>query len=362
MGFLKGFATFILSFIFFIALAVFSVAYMIHSTMLSYDFVANQVDKLPISSIARNIAENQVGKELPKTAEFLKEVAYNVIEEQEPWMKTQLKTALYTGYDYFLSKTDTLSITVSLSELKRNLSNTLWQETMDYFHQELAGKSNQEISQYLQDIIDKVPQSLLPPDLAALPANERNQLLEQFLRYSTGLSSNPDFLSLDEQYKNLGDEYINRYLNDFISQVPDAYTLDESSIDSGIMHNLQQVRQYIGYFQTYYIWLIILLVFLMALIFLVNWSIKVPARTLGIELFIFGVIDLAGIILVRMLPTVQSVSQRMDIPSDLSAWIIGLISDITAVGLPLAIGILVVGVIMLVVSFVVPSRKKEELL
>ncbi len=361
MGFLKGFATFIFSFIFFIALAVFCFAFMLRGTVLSYDFVSNQVDKLPISSIARNVAENQIGKELPQQAEFLKDVAYNVIEKQEPWIKTQLKTALDTGYDYFLGDTNTLSITIPLSELKANLTNTLWQETKNYLHDELTGKSNQEMSQYIQDIIQQFPQSLMPADLAALPADERNQNLEQFLRYSAGVAQNPDFPPLDQQYMDLGDEYINRYISDFISQMPDSYTMDESSIDSGIMHTLQQVRQYIGYFQTYYIWLIVLLIVLVGLIFLVNWSIKTPARSLGISILIIGIIDLVGIILVRMLPIMDWVSKWMETSPALNTWVEGLISDVTAVGLPLAIGILVAGVILLVVSFVIPSRKKEML-
>ena len=106
MGCLKSFATFILSFLFFITLTVFSVAFMLHGTVLSHDFVSNQVDKMPISAIARDVAEDQIGNELPQEAEFLKEVAYNVIEKQEPWIKTQLKAAINTGYDYFLGKSE----------------------------------------------------------------------------------------------------------------------------------------------------------------------------------------------------------------------------------------------------------------
>ena len=359
MGCLKGFVTFILSFIFFIGLAVFSVAFMLHGTVLSYDFVSNQVDKVPISAIARDLAENQIGQELPQQAEFLKEVAYNVIEKQEPWIKTQLKAAMNTGYDYFLGKSDTLSIIVPLSELKLNLKDSLRQETRDYLQQELAGKSDAEISSYLQDIIRQIPQDILPPDLLALSPVERNQYTEQYLRDFAGVAPKAGYPALDAHYKSLGDQYINQYLNDFVNEVPDSYTIDESSIDSGVMHALQQAKQYVDYFQTYYTWLIVALLVLVMLIFLVNMSIKAPARALGINLLIFGIIDLVGIILARTLPIMQWISERVTISPALNTWIEGLIYDVTAVALPLTIGILVVGVILLVVSIVIPSKKKE---
>jgi membrane-associated HD superfamily phosphohydrolase len=359
MGCLKSFLTFVLSFIFFIGLSVFSVAFMLHGTVLSYDFVSNQVDKVPISAIARDVTEDQIGKELPQEEEFLKEVAYNVIEEQEPWIKTQLKAAINTGYDYFLGRSDYLTITIPLSELKVNLKESLWQGTKDYLQQELTGKTDAEISSYLQDIIRQIPQDILPPDLLALSPGERNEYIEQYLRDFAGVAPKAGYPALDAHYKSLGDQYLNQYLDDFVNEIPNSFTIDESSIDSGTMHGLQQVRQYVDYFQTYYTWLIVALLVLVMLIFLVNMSIKAPARALGIDLLIFGIIDLVGIILLRTLPITQWVSERVTISPALNTWISGLIYDVTAVALPLTIGILVVGVILLVVSIVIPSKKKE---
>ncbi|MGD0779932.1 MAG: hypothetical protein ABR954_04010 [Dehalococcoidales bacterium] len=359
MGCLKSFLTFVLSFIFFIGLSVFSVAFMLHGTVLSYDFVSNQVDKVPVSAIARDVTEDQIGKELPQEADFLKEVAYNVIEEQEPWIKTQLKAAINTGYDYFLGKSDYLTITIPLSELKVNLKDSLWQGTKDYLQQELTGKTDAEISSYLQDIIRQIPEDILPPDLLALSPDKRNEHIEQYLRDFAGVAPKAGYPALDAYYKSLGDQYLNQYLDDFVNEIPNSFTIDESSIDSGMMHALQQAKQYVDYFQTYYTWLIVALLVLVMLIFLVNMSIKAPARALGVDLLVFGIIDLVGIILLRTLPIMQWISERVTISPALNTWIAGLIYDVTAVALPLTIGILVVGVILLVVSIVIPSKKKE---
>ena len=48
------------------------------------------------------------------------------------------------------------------------------------------------------------------------------------------------------------------------------------------MHTIQDVKQGVGYFQTWYPWLIVLLFVLAGIIFLVNWGVKTPMRAIGI--------------------------------------------------------------------------------
>ncbi len=360
MGFLKGFATVIFSILFFLVLFIFSVAFLVNGTVLSNDFVSNEVTKMPVSSIARDIAVEQLGDQLPQGSDFLTEVAYRVIENQEPWIKTQLNNAIKTGYDYFQGRTNTLAITVPLDELKDNLRSTLWPEFNSYLNEELTGKSDAEISAYLQDIIQQIPTSILPPDLAALPEYERNLVMEQYLRDAAGVAPKAGAPPLDPFYRSLANQYVNQYINDFVNSMPATLTLDESTIDSSTMQTLQDVRRGVGYFQTWYPWLIVLLVVLAGLIFLVNWSIKTPTRVLGIILIVIGIVDLVGIILLRTLPAVQWAADAMntDVSPALQTWIQGLVSDIGGVLLPLTIGILVVGVALLVVSIVLPKKQK----
>jgi hypothetical protein len=360
MGFLKGLATFILSFLLFLVLMVFSIAFLVNGTVLSYDFVSHEVEKMPVSSIARDIAKDQLGDQLTQGSEFLTEVAYRVIEKQEPWIKTQMNNALRTGYGYFEGKTNTLAITVPLTELKNNLVNTLWPEAKDYLSEQLAGKSDYEISAYLQDIVHQIPPDALPPALAALPEAQRNQYLEQYLRDAANVPPKAGYPALDPYNKSLMDQTINQFISDFISNMPDTLSTDESTIGASTMQSLRDVKQDIGYFHTWYPWLIPLMVVLAGLIFLVNWSFRGPARWLGINLIIMGIVDLVGIILLRTLPVVQWAADAMntDVSPALKTWIEGLISDITGVMLPLIIGILVVGVALLVVSFVIPKKEK----
>jgi hypothetical protein len=186
MGVLRSLATSVLSFILFLTLAVFSIAFMLKGTVLNYDFVSDQVDKVPIADIAHDFGDEIITNQLTQDMPFVKDVALNVIEKKEPWIKEQLKAAMDSGYDYLLGETDTLYIVIPLSELKMDLQSTLWDEARAYLQQELAGKSETEVSRYLQDIIRQIPYDLMPPELAALPQEIRNLAIEQYLRDFAG--------------------------------------------------------------------------------------------------------------------------------------------------------------------------------
>jgi hypothetical protein len=360
MKILKIIGTIFFSILLFIALVIFCVAFFVNGTALNNGFVTDEVDQLPVSSIARDIAEGQIDDQFPEGSDFLKDVAYRVIENQEPWVKTQLKNAINTGYDYFYDRTDYFTITIPLTELKTDLSNTLWPEAEDYLSEELAGKSDAEISDYLQDIIDQIPSDILPPDLAILPEAESNKYLEQYLRSAAGVPQKSGYPVLDPATKADIDQTINQYISDFISGIPDSYTVDESTMGTDGTQALQNAKQGVGYFQNWYPWLIVLLFVLAGLIYLVNWGIKIPTRAVGIVLFIVGVIFLVGIIVVRTLPITQWVTDaaETDISPALQTWIQNLVSDVTGVLLPLTIGLLVGGVILIVVSIILPKREK----
>jgi hypothetical protein len=92
------------------------------------------------------------------------------------------------------------------------------------------------------------------------------------------------------------------------------------------------------------------------LIFLINWkNVKVSARTLGIDLLIFGVIDLAGALVVRSLHLEKMFTDSNDIPVSVVNWMQGLISDITGMMLVFSISVLVIGVVFTTVSFFIKS-------
>ncbi len=358
MKFLKGLGIFIFSFLLFLSLSVFSIGFLLHSTLLNPDFVTSQVDKIDISALARDIVEKEVVQDIPQEVQFLKDVTYDVIDEQEPWLKKQMDAVIYTGYDYFLGKSNRLEITIPMEELKANLKDSLWQTSQKYLEKELASLSQDQIKQYLQDFVGDISKESLPPALAKLPKNQLNTYIEQYLREFGG--QKPTEYLPPEVTKLLEDQlkiYFDHYYQELADQIPDKYTIDESSIPSDAMDQLLLARKYIGYFQTGYYMLIAFMVLLAGLIFLINRNVRDTTRTLGIDLLVFGALDMVGVLLIK---NINPISFIPDIPTSLESWLTGLYKDILSFVQIFSIAVLVIGIALLIVSFIVKPRVAED--
>jgi len=299
MNVLKGFGLGILSFLLFLSLSVFGIAFMLNNTLLNPDFVTSEVDKIDVSALVIEMAEEQIGEQLPEEAFFLKEALYGVISDQEPWLKEQLNAAIYTGYDFFLGKSERLDIIISLEPLKENLRDSLWQT----FNEKL------------------------PPELSGLP---------------------------EDQLK----PYFDQYYQEFAGQIPSEFAVDESYIPPEAMEQMILARQYIGYFQTGYYYLIGFMVLLVLGIVLINRNVRGATRGLGITFLIYGVLEFAGVYISRnFMPTSLPLP---DIPSSLQMWLMGLFGDLLAPLQMFSLGVLIGGVVLLVVSFVYKPRIAED--
>ena len=127
---------------------MFGTVYMLNSTFLNPDFVASEVDKIPVASLIREMTEEQIGGQLPQEAEFLEETIYGVIADQEPWIKEQVNAGIYSFYDFLLGETDRLSLVVSLEPLKESLRDSMWQAFMQSVPPQLSGLPQAQIEQY----------------------------------------------------------------------------------------------------------------------------------------------------------------------------------------------------------------------
>jgi hypothetical protein len=298
MKVLKGFGVSILSLLLFLSLSVFGIAFMLHSTLLNPDFVTAEVDRIDIPALIREITEEQIGEQLPQEVLFLKEAVYEAISDQEPWLKKQLNTAIYTMYDFLLSKSTRLDIVVSLEPLKAGLRDTLQQAFMQN----------------------------LPPQLAGLAQSELQS----------------DF---DEYYQQIA------------GQIPSQLELDESIIPPEAMEQIRLARQYIDYFQTCYYALIGFMVLLVLGIVLINRNVRDTTRGLGINFLIYGALEFAGVYVAR---NYAPLSLPPDIPSSLQTWLAGLYGDLLAPLQTFSIGLLMAGGVLIIVSFVYKPRAAED--
>ena len=355
MNFLKGFGTFILGLLLFLSLSVFNVAFVLHSTVLNPDFITRQVDRMDISTIARDVAEEQIGEELPAELDFLKEAVYNVIDEQEPWLKEQLNRAIDIGYDFFLGKTNKLEISVPLDTLKTDLKDSLWRELNKQLAVWLRDNIQSELKPYIVQNFQEYRKSL-PPEFARLPDAQLKSYLDTYLRQiedqikSTGKA--PELSGLLET---LIRPYFDEYYDEFAQEIPAEVTTKD--IPADVMEQLLLARKYIGYFRTGYYLLIVFMVLLAGLIFLINRNVRDTTRTLGIDLIVFGALYLVSVLLVK---NISPVSFIPDIPASLESWLTGLYKDILSTVQIFSIAVLIIGIILLVVSFIVKPKAAED--
>ena len=362
MGFLKGLGIAILNFLLFLSLVVFGMAFLFNSTLLNPDFVAAQVDKLDISETARDLVDEQLSEDLPEEAEFLKDAAYAVIDEQEPWLKEQINIAVYSGYDYLLGKTDRLEIVIPLESLKTDFKENLW-ETLETFLKKNASKIPEDLLvpylvDYYDDFIAKIPDWLLPPEMIGLSGNALNTYLHEhydqvadIMQAAVLVPGFSDWIMAQIR------PYFDEYYDDFIEDIPYEQVYDEDEIPEDVMEQLRLAREYIGYFKTGYYALAAFIIVLIAGIILILRNVKETTRSLGITFITYGILEFVSIIVVRSLDIVGWIP---DLPASMETWLSGLVKDFLAPLQWFSLGILIIGVVLLVVSFVYKPPESIE--
>ena len=93
MKFLKGLALSLLGFLLFLSLSIFGLALMLNNTLLNPDFVVSELNKLDVSSLARDMISAQIPLEqIPLEGEFITEILDDTIADLEPWIREQVNT------------------------------------------------------------------------------------------------------------------------------------------------------------------------------------------------------------------------------------------------------------------------------
>jgi hypothetical protein len=352
----------ILCFLLLISLSVFGMAFLINSTILSPDFVAAQTYKLDIAALARDYADDMIGDELPQENEFLKEAIYEVASDQEPWLKEQFSITVYTGYDYFLGKSDRFEINIPLDELKENVRDSLWETLKDFLAHNASSIPKDllmpYIDDYYQEIVDVIPPQYLPPEMVGLNGEQLRLYIHQ--HYDEFIASlQTAFILPVVSGLILGQiqPYFDRYYNDFVDDFSGTQAITEDDIPSDVMENLRTARESIGYFHTGYYCLIALMILMVAGIILINRNVKDASRALGKVFLIYGVVEFAVILFARYFNFIKYIP---DLPSSLESWLSGFIKDTLLPLQWLSLGILILGAVLIVVSILFKRPKAIE--
>jgi hypothetical protein len=359
MNVLKGLGTAVCSILLFLAISVLSVAFLLNSTILSPKFMNAQIEKLDTSEIARGFIDDEVKEQLPRGSEFLVDVSVNIIKNEDARIKTQITSIINNAYAYLLGDADTLQLSISLADIKQDLKATIWDTAIAYLKAKTANMTDAEFKAYALSIADQIPANTFPMELQTMPKNMRDEVITQYIESLGGkgiFESSTFGLSpkAAEEVKNT----VQQYLNEYIDQIKDTYDIDESVMGSDAMDTWQDIRTGIGYFKMAYIWLYVFILVMAGLIFLINWSdVRTSMRSLGIDLLIFGVLDLAGILVIRSLSLAGTIHGFNDWPVALQNSMQGLVSDVTGKMMVFSIVVVIIGIVLLTVSFFV---KKPE--
>lgn len=157
MKVLKGLVLSLLSFLLFMSLSVFGIAFTLNSTLLDANFVVSEVDKMDMPAVARGLTDMV---QLPPEVQFLKGAIDSAAADFAPSIKEQLKTGINSSYDYFLGKSPRLSLTISLEPLKTGLRDRMRQAFMQSIPAQLSGLPQAQVDQYFNQLYQQITQPI----------------------------------------------------------------------------------------------------------------------------------------------------------------------------------------------------------
>ncbi len=292
MKFLKNLALSLLGFLLFLCLSLFGAIYALDRTFLNPDFVTSELNRLDVPSLVEEFIPIEAPPEVP----YLNEVIDETIAELEPWIKEEMNTAIYSGYDYLMSRTSSLSISISTEPVRDSLSKNL------------------------REAILASP----PPELQGLPPTMQEQ-------------------------------YINEAIQQFTNDIPSTIEFNESSLPPDVLNTLGQIKQVLSYYRLAYNALIGFMVLLVIGIILISRQVKDITRRLGTPSLTYGVIGYASIFATKYF--IEKGVMLPDMPPSLQAWMSQFIIDSLAPMEKFSLGLLFAGLILVIVSFVYKPRQ-----
>jgi len=292
MNFLRSLALSLLSFLFFLSLSVFGFALTLNYTLLNPDFAVYEVDRLDIPSLA----EEWLGEQIPPDEPYLAEVLSDTITDLEPWIKDQVHAGIYTSYDYFLGRSQSLNLVISLEPVRESLKENLRQAILDSLPPEFEGASPSQIELYLHQVDREIDEML-----------------------------------------------------------PQEFELNESSLTPEVLAQLEQAKQGIGYFQLGYKLLIGFIVLLILGIVLINRQVKGATRSIGIPFLTCGAVGYISAFIAKYLAETQF--RKLDIPAWLQTWLPQFVDDLLTPLEIFSIGLMIAGIALIIVSFVYKPRQ-----
>ena len=401
MNFLKNLAVSLCSFLLFLALTVFGLAYDLKATVLSPDFVTTELNNLQIAPLVEEYVQSQN----PANTTVLNDAINKTVAGIEPDFKKQAGVAIHSVYDYLLgSKPDpelaaTLRLTFFSSDFVTPLVNNLNLATLlsDPISQQIASavpiqipNLDSYVSQSLSAVEPSLKQQIISASgpvadyilgispsfkitisLQQALADLKTVLRQEFINSPTTGLQIPG-ISLSSIPQNQLGIIFDTFYPTIAGTIPSTYTIDQSMLSpdlpaqfgqgiTGAEDGLGKARLYVNYFQQGYTWAIVFMALMVLIIVVIVRNVKDVTHRLGIPLVTYGVLEYGGVLVTKYLISSGKFSyDRLipGLPASLENWLTQLTIDSMRPVEVFSIAILVLGAALVVISFVYKPHKE----
>lgn len=391
MNILKIASLVIVCFLLFMSLSIFGLVFTVNSTVLNPRFIPAELDKLDGSAL---VDETLNQYDVSGISTDVQSSIVATIDELEPEVKVQLGEALSQVYDYLLGRDKTLDLAQVLKDtvLSREFVNSvtdkaevkkLIREQIRDDLVDLIPPGDQRLVRYLDDALPVID-PWLKEQLNAASSPITDFLLGKSTTLNITISLEPMKNTLKESIRDAFlrspppelanasadelDSIFNEYYQQFSRQIPATTMIDETSlgIDSndslaGVITNAEDIlvkaKTVIGYFQTYYIALIILIIILILGIILIHREVKGATRELGIIVLTYGGLEYISILVGKYV--IRNSLPLADLPPTLQSWVPVFITDLFRPLEILSLVLAVVGIALIIVSIVYRQRSSQ---
>jgi len=391
----------ILSFILFISLIAFGLAFSLNRTALNPDFVTAEGDRLEIAPLAGEAMSQML------QVEFSEEALGSLtgtITALEPRLKNELNTIVYSVYEYLHGERENpeLANLLGLTLLSSDFIVAVI-DTMDgpQLASIFLGEFEEEITQefplpeeafphlavgFEELLIDLEPWIKEQVEYAAGPIAD--YLAGEVESFSVTISLEPlrdglremllgVFLDFPpDELEGMPPEELEQAFDVFWAEfagemLPTPFQIDETviggdaplqiaSFTSEAETVLSQVREYVGYVRLAYILSIVVSALLIAGIVLIYRNVKGSTRTLGIVFLASGLVVLAVALIGKSVGGEQMLRAMLDAPQQLQVWASQVLVNLLAPLQWLGVGFIAGGIALLVASFVYkPSQTTD---
>jgi hypothetical protein len=350
----------VLGFFLMLSLVIFGVSFMVKSTALNSDYIADTVEEADITQIASDIFDEYFIEEMPEDMRFFKDVVYEVILDHEPWLKEQFSIAVHQGYDYILKETDSLEIEIPLESIKESVRQSLWVHFLEKIPEWISSPDDEGLKALIYDniydFVEGIPEGYLPDEYSQLSEAQLKQYVDAyFYDIEADLVDGQLPPSLEAEIEDLLLPYFNQYYDDIVEEVPSAITATERRIyisEDNIVdidtESVETVRDWLGVFNTVYYVLIAFMVLCVAGIVLIHFNVKDSTRSIAKVFLVYGIGEFAAVMVARYL--VPRFLPTIDWSLSLQNFIEDTYASVLSPLMWFSLGILIAGVALLVFS------------